>query len=122
MTDLSQFVKQHFSQPAKEPNTVELELDVSPISGETKDFTLFKALIEIMVQGINILFETGGGTNTKISLSEVKPKQMNKVNDYFRSFGWEIVLEKSNKKNFRISMKNTVTGKLLPDCVYIREN
>ena len=110
-----------FSRPPGEPNSVQLELDTEPLPGETEEFTLFKALIEIMVQGINKLFGTGAGN--KINISDITPQQLKKVNEYMNSIGWEIVLEQAkNKQLFRINMKNIVSGDILPDYLQINQS
>lgn len=115
--DLKAFAKTVFSEPPQKPNSLTLQLntDTDTDIGETKEFVIFKQLAQIMCEGIPILFKT----NEKVNIHEITSKQLEKLNEYFQSFGWKIFLEKKSNKEYRISYKNTVTGKFLPDAIYI---
>lgn len=113
--DLSDFIRTVFNNEPQDPNTIHLDLCLDSSDGETKEFLIFAQLIDIMCQGINIVFKT----TEKININEITAKQLNILNTYFKSFGWEIVLERASANKHRISMKNIITNQFLPDCIYI---
>lgn len=112
---LDDFVKILFGKPAQPKNSIQLTLDTIGDESETKEFVLFKQLMDIMCRAIPIVFKT----DAKINLNEITAQQLKVLNEYFNSFGWEILLHRSNENSFKISMKNIVNKNVLPDCVYI---
>ena len=116
--EIDAFVNNIFKKEAQPMNSIDIDLDVDPQDGDTIELHLFKQLIDIMCKGIKILFQT----TTKINLSNITTEQFSTLNQYFHSFGWEIILETTMMnqiQKFRISMKHLKSNKILPECIYI---
>lgn len=74
-----------FNEYPKPPNSIVLELD-----NENKDSEfIFQNCLEIFRLGMLIKY----GENNKVNLENITEKQFNIINDYFKSFGIQIIIE-----------------------------
>ena len=84
-----EFINYLFSDSPKEKGIIVLE---SPLEEELKNINLhiFEQLLMIFVDGLKYFY---GDTNGKVTISELKKEDIDKVNEYFISMNYEVKLE-----------------------------
>lgn len=83
-----EFIRYVFSNPPKDKNEISLEL---PLEEENKNVGLhvFQQLLMIFTDGAKYLY----GVNGKVDVNKLTIENMNRLNLYFKSFGYLIKVE-----------------------------
>ena len=84
-----EFINYLFSDSPKGKGIIVLE---SPLEEESKNINLhiFEQLLMIFVDGLKYFY---GNSEGKVTISELKKEDIDKVNDYFISMNYEVKLE-----------------------------
>ena len=84
-----EFINYLFSDSPKEKGIIVLE---SPLEEESKNINLhiFEQLLMIFVDGLKYFY---GNSEGKVTISELKKEDIDKVNEYFISMNYEVKLE-----------------------------
>jgi hypothetical protein len=80
--DFDDFIRTVFENPPKEPHSIVISMDCEDLSG------LYERLITTFHESSIILF---GDENQKVNLKELTAADMNRINQYFNSFGVEVL-------------------------------
>tara|TARA_B110000977_G_scaffold128745_1_gene164293 strand:+ start:3496 stop:3924 length:429 start_codon:yes stop_codon:yes gene_type:complete len=83
-----EFIKYLFSQPPKEKKEISLEL---PLENSMKNVGLhiFEQLLMIFTDGVKYFY----GDNNIVDINKLNKENIEKINKYFISFGYEIKIE-----------------------------
>jgi len=85
----SEFINYLFSTSPKEQG--EIQLESSPLDPhKNKGLHSFEQLLMIFVDGLKYFY---GDTNGKITISELKEEDIEKVNHYFISMNYRVIVE-----------------------------
>ena len=86
--NIPQIAEQLFSSPAREPFTVDIELETENVENRSPEQaqTIFEVLAHILLYGIRVKY---GEDQDPRRLNET---QINDLNKYMRSFGFNVVL------------------------------
>ena len=84
-----EFITFLFTKPPQEKGSIKLEL---PLSDDTKNkhHHIFEQLLMIFVDGLKYFY---GNSEGKVTISELKKEDIDKVNEYFISMNYEVKLE-----------------------------
>lgn len=117
--DISEIAQNIFSQPPKEPNSIQLDFSETDENLTTKD--IFEMLLIIFQQGMIIHH---GDANKRVDLSKITHEDFLKINRYFNSFNFKVnynikpldhvePADFSEKKNLKDHYLRLRTGSLL---------
>lgn len=111
-----------FNTTPKDPCSIDLQLDTDnsdQFDDSESDKVVSEILSALMCYGIQILFNVGPETGIKVNVGEITDQQLEFVNKYFNSFGWEIILTKTSLFGI-ISFKNIISNKILSESLTLR--
>jgi hypothetical protein len=90
-----------FSEQPKQPNTIKLELDNKDPNVKI-GLTIFQELLMIFTLGIKYLFSEG---KDNVDISKLSFENLELMNCYFKSMGFEIFLKKYNISEYLENIK-----------------
>ena len=90
-----------FSEQPKQPNTIKLELDNKDPNVKI-GLTIFQELLMIFTLGIKYLFSEG---KDNVDISKLSFENLELMNCYFKSMGFEIFVEKYNISEYLENIK-----------------
>lgn len=82
--NIDQIVERLFSQPVQPPNSIQM---VFPDSSKED---AFKQLLLIFAEGMKYFF---AGEDGKVDLAKISESEFQKVNEYFKSFGYQVLYQ-----------------------------
>lgn len=107
--DFNTFVKHLFENPPQPLNSIQ----IGNLQFDSEE-DILKFLLALFCEGVKILFGI-----EKIEWKNVSKEDLQTVNKYFNSFGWELLIEKNNKK-VAFTGKNLETNKILDEFITIK--
>lgn len=90
-----------FSSKPKEKKTIKLELN-EPLKDIKLSLHIFQELLMIFTAGMKYLFSNGTG---KLNIDEITDENIKLMDEYFMSFGFNIILEVFTIKDYLSNMK-----------------
>ena len=87
-----------FSHKPFEKNSIKLELD-PPKKGKHIGLHIFEQLLQIFSDGSKYLYGDGS-TEGKVNISELKKENIDLMNKYFNSIGFDIILDIYDQTNY----------------------
>jgi hypothetical protein len=105
MIDIANFVSTIFTKPAQSKNSIYIELDMNNPNAEG----IFEFLIDTLVQGIKILFQTDS-----FQLEDITNSNIQVIQEYYNSFGF-IVKISVKPMNIMDSKVDDIFDDELPD-------
>lgn len=105
IADYLSFSEQLFNNPPKGPNQIQLEMFDESMTSEE----IFQELLMIFTEGMKIKF----GENDRVDLSKITENDFNLINEYFKSFGFNIFydikpLNQDNRRQETDNLKENV--------------
>lgn len=86
--DLYDMTKKLFSSPIQDPNSFAFQIVIpDDIPENEKEKFCFEQLLLIFTEGMKHFY---GDENDEVDLSKLSEKDFNKINDYFKSIGYEV--------------------------------
>lgn len=99
----NEFIRYIFSNKPKDENSIKLELD--PCSTDIKiGLHIFQELLMIFTGGLRYLFGIQSNGN-KVNILELKPENIELMNNYFKSFGFSLEVKKFTIEEYLSNMK-----------------
>ena len=85
----SEFVEYLYSNNPKPIGSIQLEIPLSdPL--KNKELHIFEQLLMIFVDGLKYFYDNGNG---KVNLCELNSEKIEKMNNYFKSMNYQIIID-----------------------------
>lgn len=99
----NEFIRYIFSNKPSDENSIKLELDTC--SSDIKiGLHIFQELLMIFTGGLRYLFGIQSNEN-KVNILELKPENIELMNNYFKSFGFSLEVNKFTIEEYLSNMK-----------------
>ena len=107
-SNIPQIANQIFSAPPQPPFSIQIGIDAGNINSSENDQYILEIMMNMLVEGCKTRYGEGQ------DLAKLSPQQMGTLQEYFRSFGWKIIVSTHSSEEFHQLPQARMTSSAKP--------